>query len=458
MIKGLFFDFDGTLCDLVEVHYLSLNKAIEKIAGSEYTISRGEHIKIYNGLSTKTKLNTLVAKKRLPSELIEKISEYKQILTLMNIKNNIKENIQLKNDLLLFKKEGYSIYCASNALYETVELGLKQLGIFEIFDFIIGNDNIKRQKPAPDIYLKCFIHAGLDPKECLIIEDNKHGREAAYRSGAYICTVDNPQDTKYQYIKNIVNKYDNIKYKIPYKDTKLNIVIPCAGLGSRFKNAGFKLPKPLIDVNGKPMIQQVVENINIDGNYIFLVQREHYITYNLGILLPLIAPKCQIIQVDGLTQGSACTTLLAKELINNDDHLLIANSDQFVEWSSSDFMYHMSSSEVDGGILTFQDSNPKWSFAKLDEYEFVTEVAEKKPISNIATVGIYYFNKGKEYVSCAEEMIKKNIRTSGEFYVCPVYNEMIKSNKKIKTFNCDKMWGLGTPEDYNIFLQRTYNV
>jgi dTDP-glucose pyrophosphorylase len=156
--------------------------------------------------------------------------------------------------------------------------------------------------------------------------------------------------------------------------------------------------------------------------------------------------------VEGITEGAACTTLLAKEFIDNDQPLLTANSDQFVEWDSNEFLYSMQADEVDGGILTFNSVHPKWSFAKTDEDGFVTEVAEKKPISNNATVGIYYWSKGSDYVKFAEQMIKKDNRVNGEFYVCPVYNEAIEDEKKIKTFHVEKMWGLGTPEDLKVFV------
>ena len=201
------------------------------------------------------------------------------------------------------------------------------------------------------------------------------------------------------------------------------------------------------------MIQVVVDNLNIDAKYIFIVQKEHYEKYNLKHLLGLITNNnCEIVQVDSLTEGAACTTLLAKEFINNDEPLVIANSDQFVEWDSNEFMYSMVADNVDGGMLTFEATHPKWSFAKLDDDGFVCEVAEKKPISNIATVGIYYWTKGSDYVKYTEQMIKKNIRTNNEFYVCPVFNEAIKDDKKIKIFEIEKMWGLGTPEDLKSYI------
>jgi dTDP-glucose pyrophosphorylase len=241
--------------------------------------------------------------------------------------------------------------------------------------------------------------------------------------------------------------------KPKWQGGKLNVLIPMAGAGSRFQQAGYTFPKPLIDVEGKPMIQVVVENLNIDATFIYVVQKSHRAEYNLDTLLNLITPNCKIVEVDGLTEGAACTTLLAKEYINNDDGLLMANSDQFLEWDSNEFMYKMIEQKVDGGILTFHATHPKWSFAKIDEYGYVTEVQEKNPISDIATVGVYYWAKGSDYVKYAEQMISKNIRTNNEFYVCPVYNEGILDDKKFKTFNIEKMWGLGTPEDLKYYLE-----
>jgi dTDP-glucose pyrophosphorylase len=233
----------------------------------------------------------------------------------------------------------------------------------------------------------------------------------------------------------------------------MDVLIPMAGAGSRFEKAGYTFPKPLIEVNNKPMIQVVTENLNIDARHIYIVQKSHYEKYNLKHLLNLITPGCEIVQVDGVTEGAACTTLLAKEFINNDEPLLIANSDQFVEWDSNEFMYSMMADEIDGGILSFTATHPKWSFAKLDNDGYVSEVAEKKPISNIATVGIYYWSKGSDYVRYGEQMIEKDLRINNEFYVCPIYNEAIEDGKKIKTFHTKKMWGLGTPEDLNKFLE-----
>jgi dTDP-glucose pyrophosphorylase len=229
----------------------------------------------------------------------------------------------------------------------------------------------------------------------------------------------------------------------------INVLIPMAGSGSRFAEVGYTLPKPMIDVQGKPMIQVAVETLDIDATYTYVVQKEHHEQYNLANLLNKLTPNCNIVQVDGITEGAACTTLLAKQYINNDKPLIISNSDQWIDWNSTDAIAHWST--ADGGILTFKSNNPKHSYAKINEEGLVTETDEKKVISNDATVGVYYWKKGYDYVRYAEQMIEKNIRTNNEFYVCPVFNQAIEDGKKIVIKEIDTYKPLGTPEDLFLF-------
>jgi dTDP-glucose pyrophosphorylase len=232
----------------------------------------------------------------------------------------------------------------------------------------------------------------------------------------------------------------------------VNILVPMAGCGSRFAQAGYVFPKPLIEIHGKPMIQVVLDNINIDGNYIFVVQAEHCQKYSLDKVLKILKPNCKIVYTSSLTKGAACTTLLAEQYINNNAPLIIANSDQYVEWKQYKFLKEFDTGENDGAILTFTSVHPKWSFVKINKELLVTEVAEKKPISTLATVGIYGWARGSDYINYARQMIDKNITTNGEFYVCPVFNEAIADRKKIKIVHIEKMYGLGTPEDLEYFV------
>ena len=170
-------------------------------------------------------------------------------------------------------------------------------------------------------------------------------------------------------------------------------------------------------------------------------------------MLRLIVPNCTVIETSGITEGAACTALLAKEHFDNNYPLFFANSDQYVTWNPIEFMYMMQETDADGGIVTFKAMHPKWSFAKIDDAGFVTEVAEKNPISDNATVGFYYWKHGCDFVRYASQMIEKKMTVNNEFYICPVFNEAIQDNKKIRAYQATEMWGLGTPEDLEFFIK-----
>jgi len=449
-IKLIIFDLDGVLVEAKNIHYEALNDAL----GKEYSITWAEHLSTYDGLKTNQKLEMLSERKGLPIEEHRNIWEIKQYLTLQKLKElqNDDALIELMDSLV---EDGYKIAVCSNSIRKTVLTVLSKLGIMEFMDYIISNEDVQNSKPHPEMYWRAISKMGCLPSETLIIEDSPYGLLAASRSNAHILRVKNPTEVTY---KNIFKKLKEIDMgktndNPKWEDKKMNVLIPMAGAGSRFQQAGYTFPKPLIDVEGKPMIQVVVENLNIDANFIFVVQKEHREKYNLDTLLNLIAPNSKVVEVDGLTEGAACTALLAKEYIDNDNPLFFANSDQFVEWDSTEFMYKMNETDADGGIVSFRATHPKWSFAKINENGLVTEVAEKNPISDIATVGYYYWKKGSDFVKYAEDMIEKDIRVNNEFYVCPVFNQAIEDNKEIRTFDIPKMWGLGTPEDLKYYLE-----
>jgi HAD superfamily hydrolase (TIGR01509 family) len=450
MIKLIIFDMDGVLVEAKQIHYDTLNEALAEI-DPKYVISEAEHLSIYDGLKTTQKLELLTKNKGLHPEFYDSIWYRKQHLTIEAI-SQLKLDERLIEIFKELRDKGYKLACCSNSIRRSVLVILSKIGLIEYMDLILSNEDVKNSKPHPEMYWKAMSMMGVLPEETLIVEDSPPGLLAASRSRANVLRVDNPKDLVLSKIFSKLEKTDNMNTP-KWQGGNLNILIPMAGAGSRFEKAGYTFPKPLIDVNGKPMIQVVIDNLNIEANYIYVVQKEHRAKYNLDTLLNLITPGCKIVEVDGLTEGAACTTLLAKEHIDNDAPLLMANSDQFVEWDSNEFMYKMIEQKLDGGFLTFKATHPKWSFTKIDENGYATELAEKNPISDIAIVGIYYWAKGSEYVKYAEQMIQKNIRTNNEFYVSPVYNEAIQEGKKIKPFHIEKMWGLGTPEDLVHYLE-----
>jgi HAD superfamily hydrolase (TIGR01509 family) len=447
MIKLIIFDLDGVLVEAKSMHYNALNEAL----GKEYSIGWNEHLSTYDGLKTHKKLQMLTKRKGLPSEKHSEIWEKKQQLTLKAL-GDLKPNLEIKDTIKKLNEEGYKIACCSNSIRKSVLTMLSKLNLIEHMDFILSNEDVKNGKPHPEMYWKAMSVMKCLPEETLIVEDSPYGLLAASRSKGHIMRVGSPKEVTYvNIIKHLKQNTTNITPK--WKDDKLNVLIPMAGAGSRFEKAGYTFPKPLIEVRKKPMIQIVVENLNIEANYIYVVQKSHREKYNLDTLLNLITPGSKIIEVDKMTEGAACTALLAKKYIDNNSSLLFANSDQFVEWDSNEFMYKMNETNSDCGIVTFKATHPKWSFAKVNDSGLVTEVAEKNPISDTATVGFYYWKHGSDFVKYAEEMIKKNIRVNNEFYVCPVFNQAIEDGKKIRIFNVSGMWGLGTPEDLNYYLE-----
>lgn len=455
--KLIIFDLDGVLIDSRDIHYHALNAALAT-QGQQYVIPREEHLATYDGLPTKVKMQLLNDTKGLPPSQNDKVWNLKQHATIRILKQ-LQPDYKLIDIFREVSERGYKIAVASNSIRNTVKITLLRLGIFDYVDYYQTNEDVKRSKPFPEMYWNCMVALNAIPSTTIIIEDSHIGRQGAIDSGATLLPIENPTDLTWEKVVNAMNELEGTKKNnIPWRDSKLNVLIPMAGAGSRFANAGYSFPKPLIDVRGKPMIQVVMENLNIEAHYIFIVQKEHYDKYNLKYLLNLIAPGCDIVITEGLTEGAACTVLKAKELIDNDKHLFIVNSDQCIDWNSNEALYAFGADGIDGGILTFDSTHPKYSFARVDISGFVTEVVEKKVISNLATVGMYYWSKGSDFVKYAERMIAKDKRVNGEFYVAPVYQEAIDDGLKFRTKNIKKFWSLGTPEDLNYFLSEHHEV
>ena len=237
----------------------------------------------------------------------------------------------------------------------------------------------------------------------------------------------------------------------------MNVVIPMAGAGSRFARAGFKKQKPFIDVGGKAMIVRVLENLACENARFFLIARREQLEEERDLVGQIQRDfDARFICIDALSEGTACTVLYAMKFIANTQPLLIANCDQIVDVRIGDFCADCLRRGLDGSILTFRDPqrNPKWSFVRL-EGELVVQVREKEAISDLATVGIYFFARGELFVEGAIAMIIRNDRVNGEFYTCPVYNHAIKEGAKIGVFDIhpSQMHGLGTPEDLRDYLK-----
>ena len=232
----------------------------------------------------------------------------------------------------------------------------------------------------------------------------------------------------------------------------MKIVVPMAGLGSRFSTQGYEDPKPLIQFLGKPMIQHVVEHVGLMNlEHIFLCQKTHIKKYKLHELFSSFLKNYKIVEVDGLTEGAACTVMLADSVLSPDDSVMLVNSDQLVHWDR-DIVDTLEASEFGGCIFCFPGEGPKWSYAKVDLQGLVTEVAEKRQISEHATSGMYFWKKWQYFVDATNAMIAANDRVNNEFYVAPVYNYAV--DKKITIEYVDYVDQVGTPEELNEYLQK----
>lgn len=238
----------------------------------------------------------------------------------------------------------------------------------------------------------------------------------------------------------------------------INIVLPMAGRGSRFSSAGYELPKPLIEIHGIPMIKVVVDNLtpSCDHRFIFVCQKQHMELYDLENQLKSYTKNAIIITTEVVTDGQACTALLAKKYFNNDEPLMTANTDQYIDFDINNYLDVIESKKLDGMIMTMTSQDPKWSYAKTDDDNLVVKTAEKDVISNNATVGIFNFSKGRYLADSAEQMIRDNLRVNNEFYISPAYNYLIKENKRIGIYSIGEeyngMYGLGIPEDLDFFV------
>jgi len=324
-IKAIIFDLDGVLVDSRHLHYEALNRALAEV-NPDYMISVEEHLAKYDGLPTNKKLTMLTHEKGLPTGFHTDIWKRKQDLTIDLISECIKPCEHQQKVLNELKDMGYKLFCASNSISLTLTEMLKALKIYDLFERIYSNEDVVHPKPHPMIYMKCCYDNGFAPSQVIVVEDSPIGRVAATLSGCHVCPVANPDAVTLDILEEAIYKAEE-KNKVMTIDTRWNadvqVVIPMAGLGSRFAKEGWKEPKPLILVGRegekKPMIQWVVENFNVPGaRFIFIVRKEHLENneWDLRGTLEKIAPGCSIILTENVTEGPACSVLLAEDVLD----------------------------------------------------------------------------------------------------------------------------------------------
>jgi len=457
MTKAIIFDLDGVLTETKKLHFDAFNYALDKVGLTPLSLK--EHEAEFNGLPTAEKIKLLKQKGfNISDEKVEKIKKIKADYTAHILEKMLDIDMDLVAYFMSIEKRGLKIGVASNAIKSTVVQCITRLGLECYVDHILSNEDVENPKPDPEIYSKMVELMGIQPDEALVFEDNQNGIKSALKAGCEVIIVDNPEETKMRLQKL------GFSGEIAEERRKINVVIPMAGDGSRFERAGYTYPKPLVSVGNKPMIEVVYDTLpkSDDWNvldYTFIIKSVHQAKYNIDTMLEVMSPNRHLISLDMTTDGALQTVLQAREYVDNDNPLIIANSDQYVKLNWDYFEETvLNDSTIDGAILTFDSIHPKFSFARTEEYKGdgerprVLSVAEKLPNSRNATCGIYYFKKGSDFVKYADQMVEEKNKTMGEYYLAHVYNYFIQDGKKIIAYPVEVMMSLGTPEDLQFFL------
>lgn len=233
------------------------------------------------------------------------------------------------------------------------------------------------------------------------------------------------------------------------------IILPMAGRGSRFRNAGIDIPKPFISVDGKPMFVHALKSIEglHYSKIIFIVLKEHYDAFDMNKCLKEAGiNNYKLVVIPEVTEGQLATVLAAAEYFNLDEDVLILSSDTYVKSPLvRDIVYKKPHCE--GIISVAKLPGSQWSFAEVDDNNEVSRVAEKERISDYASTGLYYFSNGKHLLKYASEMISKKEKTRNEYYVIPVYQKFIDDGKMVSISIAEEMWDMGTPDALEEYLK-----
>lgn len=240
----------------------------------------------------------------------------------------------------------------------------------------------------------------------------------------------------------------------------LNILMPIAGRSGFFDSPEYQYPKPLIEIKGKTMIEWAVNDylkVKEDKRFIFIVNTADCAKYHIDRVLSLLTDnQCEIIRLEKETKGAACSALMAIDYIDNDDKLVIGNSDQIFDINLNDVLKHFEKRNVDAGVISFNTVHPRWSYVRLTEDQKIIEAAEKRPLSKEAVAGFYYFNKGKFFIESAMNSIEKGASVEGAYYIAPVFNELILQSKNLEVYkiNNNKYHTFYSPQKIEEFEQR----
>ena len=439
------FDLDGVLVNTVNIQYDSTIKAISKYVNISLLKNQNIDNILKSTITTINKLDYLIKENIISDKDKLNIYNEKKIIA-----NNCFNDLTVDNEKVklfsFLKNKKCKIAVVTNGNKNSAIIILKALGLYQFLDLLITNEDVVNSKPHSEPFIKAISYFGGNLENFIIFEDSEIGLKSANGTGCKVYKVDNPIDINISLIKQLNN-------------LNRNILIPAAGLGSRYINRGFKLQKPLIELENKTLIEHAISSLNIEGNYIFVIRKiDNNSNIELIKALRNIQPECKVIEIDYITEGSASTCYLAKEFIDNNDELIISNCDQILKWDSKKYLEY--SSNYDCSVLTYKSNEDKNSFIKTDENNIGIEIREKEVISENALVGVHYFKKGSDFIKSYEYIFKNNIKFKNEYYVSTVCNDLITKGKKVLNYPFQKneiYYSTGTPEDYFKYM-RIHNL
>lgn len=438
------FDLDGTLLDCRDVHRDALDDALREEGLPP--ISEEEHLSRMDGLPTERKLSLLHAEARITQAQRERVADRKARFTAERI---VPLGPEPRLTRLFAHLQGLGVATAvvSNARRRTVVDVLDALGLEP--DVVLSSEDVTEPKPSPEGYIRAMEAVGATQETTIVLEDAPAGKRAARASGARLVPVFDPADLT----------VENVSLYLA-GGTSFDVIVPMAGDGSRFAAEGYELPKPLVDVDGEPMVRLAVRTLGLpEGRHVFLARSEHLSRPGMEGFLAGLAREALVVPVEHRTEGAACTVLLAAEVLDLDTStrpLVVMNSDQAISWDPDAALHRMVSRGLDGLVLCFPapDRNPKWSYAEEGPDGLIRRVAEKDPISDLATAGVYVWRRGRDFARTTRSMMYLGRKTRGEYYVCPTFQPLIDEGMRFEAPRCE-MHGLGTPGDLRTYLARS---
>jgi dTDP-glucose pyrophosphorylase len=337
---------------------------------------------------------------------------------------------------------GVATAVVSNSESETLDAMLAAMGVTP--NVRVSCEDVNDPKPSPEGYLMAMAAVGAGPSTTVAFEDAPVGKRAARASGARLVPVFSAGELTWEFAYGALAGWSSY-----------DVVVPMAGEGDRFRQAGYELPKPLIDVGGEPMVRRAVESLGLpEADYVYLVRAQHVASYGVDRYLRLLTRSASVLRVAELTDGTARTCMLAEEFMDNDRPLVIMNSDQVIRWDADEALHRMVARNLDGLMLTFPcpTREPKWSYLETEpDGDRIVRVAEKDPVSDRAMVGVYIWRRGRDFVRSCRRMFADDRRVNGEFYVTPSVQYLLDEGMRFEAYDVE-MHGLGTPEDLQRYL------